>query len=396
MDYVSSFLQSFIRRILWFTLSVAVLVVGVPSVIVFSQHQPFSGTDLFSSSSGNPTSSAGSTSSITLKPQQNPLPATGSSSHMISLGWLVGNDQQVTSFNDLQMVSPLFATIDSSYHVIQQQSTPSITNLQHAGKQVWGRVTLTTQSDASTHLFLQDSSGMKQAIDSLVTAAAKANIDGLNIDIEQVSVSDLSTFGQFIKDLSVPMKQKNINLSIDIQPEPQNASPSYVSFNKLIGTYCDEVVFMGYDLHWSTDSTPGPVTSLHWLDDNIKQFTQTGIPSQKLILGLPSYSRIWEVDQNGATINSLALSNEYVSNLMRQDHHQLTWQPSDATYYTTYQRNGNTYKVWLTNNRSLQDYFNLATKYDLGGIGFWNLNFMSPNNWNQLIKAFNSNHKEKI
>jgi spore germination protein YaaH len=364
-----------------FSVLIATIVVGIPAIVVLTQPHPFEKTFDFSSQPVNLV--------------KKPTISSNSPSNLISLGWLVGDNNQLTNYNDLQVVSPLFATIGSSDQIQLNSSPSSISKLQAEGKKVWGRVTLDSQS-VTTHQFLESSNGMEQAIQGITTDAEQNHLNGLNLDIEQIPSTDQHAFSQFIKNLSMATQQDHLTLSIDLQPESKDNSARLTFFNQQLGKYCDYIIFMGYDEHWSTDSTPGPVTSLQWLENNIIQLIQMGIPSQKLLLGLPSYSRIWQVNQNGETINSQALSNEYVNTLMQEEHNKETWEPQQADYYTSYNKNGNTYKVWLTNNRSLEDYLNLVTKYHIDGIGFWNLDMMSSTDWNQLINQFNARHNPRF
>jgi spore germination protein YaaH len=380
MDDIPYFIEHFIKRTLFFCVLIATIVVGIPAAIVLSQPHSFVKSFNFSS---QPVSS--------VKKVKTTIP-----SNLISLGWLVGATNQLTNYNDLQVVSPLFATIGSTDQIQLNSSASTLLMMQDEGKKVWGRVTLGSQLDASTRQFLENPNGTEQVIQSLTTDAVQNHLDGLNLDIEQIQSTDYNAFTQFIKNLSEATQQHHLALSIDLQPESTDNPSSLHAFNQQIGKYSDYVIFMGYDEHWSADKTPGPVTSLQWLENNINQFIQTGIPSQKLLLGLPSYSRIWKVDQNGETISSEALANEYVNNLMQEEHNYETWDPQQADYYTSYHKYGNTYKVWLTNNRSLENYLNLITKYHLGGMGFWNLDMMSSTDWNQLINQFDSSNKSKL
>lgn len=380
MDDIPYFIEHFIKRTLFFCVLIATIIVGIPAAIVLSQNHAF---EKPIGSYSKPVSSVKS-------------PKMTMPSHLITLGWLVGNNFQLTNYNDLNVVSPQFATIGSTDQIQLNLSSSTISMIHNEGKKVWGRVALDSQSDASTHQFLANPNGYQQVIQSITTDAVQNHLEGLNLDIEQIQSTDYIPFTHFIKTLSKGTQQHHLALSIDLQPESMDNPSNLYSFNQQIGKYSDYVIFMGYDEHWSTDQTPGPVTSLRWLENNINQMIQTGIPSQKLLLGLPSYSRIWKVDQNGETISSVALANEYVNNLMQEEHNHETWDPQQADYYTSYHKYGNTYKVWLTNNRSLEDYLNLITKYHLGGTGFWNLDMMSSTDWNQLISQFNLNNKSKF
>ncbi|WP_369795827.1 glycosyl hydrolase family 18 protein [Fictibacillus sp. FJAT-27399] len=112
---------------------------------------------------------------------------------------------------------------------------------------------------------------------------------------------------------------------MDIPPDSNNyKNNNNAPFNHtILGKYCDFVVFMGYDEHWSTDPIPGPVTSRPWLKDSIVEFIETGIPTKKIILGLPSYTRIWKRNQSGHIIRNPAFSAKYVENWLSNNHRSL-------------------------------------------------------------------------
>ncbi len=378
MDNLSSYIQRFFRRMVIFIILIAIAVIGIPTLIIFIQH-PNSMNGSWALKTADPSHLANRSKPTTKNPSEI------APSKLVTLGWMVGNNHQLASYDKLKIVSPLFATINSSYNLHLNCSPTFISSLQKEGKKVWGRVTLGNQSDTSTHQFLKNSKVWKQVIREIKTRAQQNHLDGLNLDIEQIPLNDRKAFSQFVMSLSKSIIPNHITLSIDIQPEPLDRSSTLIPFNRQLSKYSDYIVFMGYDQHWSTDSSPGPVTSLNWLEGNVKHLIETGVSPQKLIIGLPSYTRIWEVDQSGNTITSMALANQYVSKLLKQTNRPETWDPKQATYDVTYNKNGKRYKVWLTNDRSLQIYFDLVEKYRMAGVGIWNLDMMSSKEWNQLI-----------
>ncbi len=316
--------------------------------------------------------------------------ATATKAKEISLGWLSGSNTQVAGYKHLDIISPLFATINASYGTQQVLAPEMITRLHREGKKVWGRVAMQQQSSGEISRFLTDRNKMGQVIQEIRLDAERSHLDGINLDIENVAVKDRSAFTVLINDFSKTLKLDQITLSIDLQPEMFGGQNSYLSFNKLIGMYCDYIVLMGYDEHWSTDPYPGPVTSLQWLRKNIEQLIQTDIPAQKLVLGLPSYTRIWQVGVDGKSLGSQALSSAYASNLLKT-HHPEEWQPANATYYFSYSEQNKNYEAWLTDDRSIKAFLNLSNQYHLAGFGFWNLDMMPSNEWNTLSRTVYSN-----
>lgn len=358
------------KLFLIYSIFIAAIVIGIPSAIVLLHSH--SGRDVVS------TAQPMNVIRHTAKVNQAPPPL-----HTLSFGWVTGNYSNVTGYNNLQVVSPLFATV-STLNPVKIETTPSlILKLHDEGKKVWGRVTMDEQTAAATQQFLGNPGKMEQTVQEIRDNAEKNHLDGINLDIENLTAEDRTAFTGFMMGLSNALKPNHITLSVDLQPE-QGTPDSISSFNKMMGKYCDYIIFMGYDEHWATDPTPGPVTSLQWLRNNVQQFIKTGIPAQKLLLGLPSYTRIWQVNANGGTVLSQAVSSEDLNNLVLKEHRSEQWDPNTGAYYISYLAGGKQYEAWLTNTRSLQTYLQLIHDYRLAGYGFWNLNLMSPNDWNKL------------
>lgn len=372
MNNLSAIADRFLRQFLIYCIFIAIIVVGIPSFIVL----------MHSTDSEKPVVSA--RQPINIVKQTKKINPVSASSHVLSLGWTIGNSGDLTGYTHLQIVSQLFATIGTLNQVRQETSDSIISKLHSEGEKVWGRISMASQVNSATHQFLVSPVDMKQAVQKIRIDAAKSHLDGVNLDIENVRAGDRGSFVDFIINLSQALKQENIKLSVDVQPETGGTPGDITSFNKILGEYCDYIIFMGYDEHWATDPNPGPVTSLQWLKDNLQQFIKTGIPSQKLILGLPSYTRIWQVDANGGTVSSQAVSSEYLDTLALQEHLHEQWDPIIGAYYISYSKGGKQFEIWLTNTRSLLLYLQLISDYHLAGYGFWNLNLMSPNGWNKL------------
>ncbi|WP_332236730.1 glycosyl hydrolase family 18 protein [Sporolactobacillus sp. KGMB 08714] len=370
------------KLFLIYSLFIAAIVIGIPSAIVlFHSDSADPGKNIVDTSLeknvANPAKSE-STAKRTTKSSPTPAPL-----HTLSFGWVTGNYSNLANYNNLQIVSPLFASIGASSPLKVETASPLISKMHGEGKKVWGRVTMEAQTSAATRQFLENPGRINQTAQEIGSNAVKSRMDGINVDIENIGANDRKAFMSFIVALSNALKPNHILLSVDLQPETggvQNIS----SFNQVLNQYSDYVVFMGYDEHWATDPTPGPVTSLQWLKNNVQQFIKTGISAQKLLLGLPSYTRVWQVDANGATIQSQAVSSEDFNNLMLKEHHSGQWNSTTGTSYVSYSVGGKQYKAWLMNDQSLQSYLQLIQDYHLAGYGFWNLNLMSANNWNKL------------
>lgn len=306
----------------------------------------------------------------------------------LTMGWVSGNNpsvQNLTDYNDLNVVSPVLATIDDQFN-LDVNSNSTVTNtIQTQKKAVWARIVINTDTKTNVHLFLTNQYKVDELIKQIYQSALMNNWNGVNIDIENVSSGDREAFSQFIQALSKELNKTSIILSIDLPPDPNEKNNDLSPFDhNVIGKYCNYVVFMGYDQHWSTDPVPGPVTSLSWLKKNLQEFIRTGISSDKIILGLPAYTRIWEQNQQGNIVNDPAEPIQYVESIVKQNHRNLSWDSTLGEYFTSYYVNNVQHKIWLPTVKSFNIYLNLISQLNLAGSAVWNLDLINANYWNQI------------
>lgn len=312
---------------------------------------------------------------------------SGTQKSLLTIGWVTGNGASVknlANYQNLKIVSPALATIDNHYD-LQVNSDPSLTNIiSEQGKNVWARLLIQSDSNANVHSFLADQSKTKEVIRKLNDAAQANHWYGINVDIENVNREDRQAFSQFMKDLAVQLDKGKILLSIDLPPDPAGMNTNAPFDHELLGKYCDYIIFMGYDQHWSTDPVPGPVTSLSWLKENLQEYIRTGIPPEKLILGLPAYTRVWELDQQGHVVKNPAMPVQSIENALEQNHRTLTWNPRLGEYYTAYTVDNIQYKIWLPTEKSYVLYLGLVSQFHLAGTAVWNLNQIQSDYWNKI------------
>ena len=129
--------------------------------------------------------------------------------------------------------------------------------------------------------------------DRLVKDAKEYGIDGINLDLEKTGSKSAPYYIQFIRELSVRCHKEGIILSID------TAVP--LSFNTylrrdVLGQVCDYVMIMAYDEHYAGSQESGSVSSISWVRGAIENAVPD-IPKEKLIIGIPFYTRLWEEER---------------------------------------------------------------------------------------------------
>lgn len=306
----------------------------------------------------------------------------------LTIGWVIGNGstiQHLADYHNLKVVSLALASVDNQYNLKVNSDSLLSKSIRKQEKKIWARIIMQTDTNSNVHTFLSNPIKTQGVINKILQTAITNDWYGVNLDIENVSVQDRNAFSQFVKNLSSVLNQSTLILSIDLPPDPVGNSNKQAPFDhEVIGKYCDYIIFMGYDQHWSTDPVPGPVTSLSWLKGNLKEFIQTEIPPEKIILGLPAYTRIWQQNQKDYIVKDPAQSVQHVENLVTQNHRELTWDSNMGEYYTSYTANNMQYKIWLPTVKSFNIYLGLIPQFHLAGSALWNLNLMNSDYWNRI------------
>lgn len=151
----------------------------------------------------------------------------------------------------------------------------------------------------------------------------------------------------------------------------------------------DYIVVMGYDEHWASSPVSGSVSSLPWVESEIQEILQE-VPSDKVILGVPLYTRLWieETDSEGnIEVSSKALSMDTVNQWIVDHNARIDYDDNSGQNYVEVESGNITYKIWLEDSTSMEKRVEIMDKYNLAGIATWRRGFESKDFW-QVISGF--------
>ncbi|UJF32895.1 S-layer homology domain-containing protein [Paenibacillus hexagrammi] len=234
----------------------------------------------------------------------------------------------------------------------------------------------------------------RNALVKQIVAAVKANnLDGIDVDIENVSETYRDAFTDLVRQLHNQLPA-SAEVSVAVAANPSGTTKGWVAaFDyKALADVSDYLMLMAYDESYPGDPTPGPVASLPFVEKSI-QYALKQIPSSKLVLGVPFYGRYWNQD---AASNGAGLSNLTIEKLIQtykgtvafdtaSQSPKVTFTIHDSDPSTTV--NGKklpsgSYTVWYENEQSLKAKLELVKKYNLKGTGSWSLNQETASTWN--------------
>ena len=301
--------------------------------------------------------------------------------------------QRTEKIDGVNVVAPTFFSLsDSKKGAIVAnvgQAGQNYINWAHSnGYRVWPWVANEATNKADKDLtseILNDYKLREKLISSIVSAVEMYNLDGINLDFENMYESDKDAYSRLVIELAPRLKELGKVLSVDVTA-PDGSPDWSLCFNRnVIGDVADYVIFMAYDQHNQSSTEAGTVAGCDWVEANINKFLgQEGVKPEKIILAMPFYTRVWNVTDGG--LSSSAVDMKSQSTLIPGDA-KITWDDSLKQNLAEYEKNGRTYKVWMEDAKSLKCKLDLVKKYSLAGGAFWRKDQETSDVW----KVINEN-----
>ena len=303
----------------------------------------------------------------------------------VVLGWhqvtnLNGNknlDAVLENTDGINVISPTWFSLTDNSGSYQSLASRDYVDAAHEkGIQVWALLD-NFSSKVQTEKLLASTTTRRKLINSLMADVETYDLDGLNMDFESLKQEAGVHYIQFLRELSVSCREKGIILSVD------NYVPAaYNQFydRKEQGIVVDYVIIMGYDEHYA-GGEPGSVASLTYVKNGIEK-TLEDVPKEKVINGVPFYTRIWtETDsETKSEAVGIAKAKEWV----KENQVELYWQEELGQYYGELESPAGFSYVWMEEEDSLKLKMGLIRSYDLAGVACWKLGLEDKEVWKSL------------
>ena len=279
----------------------------------------------------------------------------------------------------LTVVSPTWFSLRGNEGLYECYADASYVDSAHEkGVQVWA---LIENLDDSVTLgtLLKKTAVRRKLIAQIMADAEFYGIDGINVDFEYLRGDAAKAYLEFIRELSVPCREKGLVLSVDV---PNAASYNTHYDRGELAVFCDYVINMGYDEHTAGDD-PGSTSSLPFFRDGLER-TLTEVPAERLIAGIPFYTRAWTVTPEGR-VSSEALSMAGAAAWAEEQGIVLKWDPDlgQSTGSVT-SESGTVRSIWMEDDASEKERVQAAREYSVAGIACWRLGFEEESVWKIL------------
>ncbi len=287
-------------------------------------------------------------------------------------------------------VSPDYFSLDASGNlVITPDTSSSFVQNMHSGGVLVSPYLTNDWGQAKGIAALNNADKLSSDI---AAAISQYNLDGINIDIENLTPNERSAYVNFAKLLREKLGSSKI-ISVAVAANPYGTQSGWAGSYDYAGLakYCDYLMIMAYDESYY-GSAPGPVASISNVEKSIK-YALSVLSKDKIVLGLPFYGRIWS--SSGGAPNGYGISNSTTESLIKDYNGTVSVDNTSKSACATITVEATdtkpiiagkalaagTYKIWYSNEQSIKAELELVTKYDIKGSGSWSLGQEASETW---------------
>ena len=279
-----------------------------------------------------------------------------------------------TTIEGINVVSPSFFTLKEG------DTAKIIDNVARGGQEyinwakennykIWAMFSNNSMKETTSKI-LNNYTQREKLINDIVALAVKYNLDGINVDFEYMNMEDKDVFSRFIIELAPRLRECGIVTSVDVTAPDGSENWSLCFDRNKISKVADYIVFMAYDQYGTSSTTPGTTAGCNWVEANINKFLgQEDIKPEKIILGMPLYTRMWKTDQNGKSTSSVVNMNKIEEKLPKDV--TKVWDEQLKQNYVEYTEGNTKYQIWLEDEKSIKEKLTLINKYNLAGGAYW-------------------------
>lgn len=283
----------------------------------------------------------------------------------------------------LQVVSPTWLhVIDSDGTIEDLTDQEYISWARSHGYQIWVLVTNSFDPEITAEILTSESKRIAVAND-IVELAVYYGFEGINIDFENFSSDYRDDFSSFIADLASLCRENEIILSVDVTMISSSEFWSLGYNRGDLAELADYLVIMAYDEHWQASPVAGSVASLPWVERGLVRILED-VPPERIILGVPFYTRLFEVDESGEiplVLNSWSYSMHRAEEIIEKYDAEVYWDEQAGQHVARYENDNLTYVMWLENETSMRQRIELVNKYQLAGVAAWRRGLEIPEIW---------------
>ena len=289
----------------------------------------------------------------------------------------INSHNESLNFNDnltevnANIISPTFLELNINGIIINISDLDYVRWAHDNDLEVWVLVSNSFNTDW-THEMLSNPVLVDRFIAQLGLYATLYEFDGINIDFENVYLEDKQLLNEFVRKLSLVTESMELPLSMDVTVPEGSDQWSKVFDRATLGKYVDYIMVMAYDEYWASSPVSGPVASIPWTINGLEAVLEL-VDSDKVVLGIPGYMRVWKDYQNSNDSSVLSIKNRDA--YLLENEFEVEYLSELMINYSEKKINGVMNRIWIEDEISLKQRIEMLETYSLPGIALWRRGF---------------------
>ncbi len=237
------------------------------------------------------------------------------------------------------------------------------------------------------HVILNDTVKRNSIIKQLADTLSYYNLQGINIDFEELKEKTNEPLTRFQKQLYNKLHSLGMTVTMDVAVK--NDDYDYEQLSK----YNDYIILMAYD-QFSNTTKPGPISAQKWVEEAL-DWTAAKIESEKIILGISGYGYDWAINEEGKVeeVNDItyndAINTAKALNILPDydnDTYNLHYTYTEEKKEKDGSINKLKHEVWFTDAATSFNILRFSDEYATAGTALWRMGSEDARVW----KFYNS------
>ena len=299
-------------------------------------------------------------------------------------------DRSGTTIDGVNVVSPAFFYLDSDGKLkenVGDEGQAYIEWTHNNGYKVWPMVSnaeAARESLSITSEIMNSYTKRQELIEDIVNMCVKYDLDGINVDFENMRQEDIDMYSRFIIELTPRLKEIGLVTSVDVTAPDGGETWSLCFDRNVIGDVADYIIFMAYDQNGVSSTKPGTTAGYDWVELSLNKFLTTEeIEPEKIILAVPLYTRVWTTNSEGDIISNPTVAMKNIDNVIPEGTEK-KWNDDLKQNYVEYSDGDNTRQIWIEDIDSLKAKVSLIKEHNLAGVASWEKDMETDEFWSML------------
>ena len=304
-------------------------------------------------------------------------------------------DRSGTTIDGINVVSPAFFYLDTDGELKENVGDEGQAYIEWAhsnGYKVWPMVAnaeAAKESLSITSNIMNSYTKRQELIEDIVNVCVKYELDGINIDFENMKQEDKDMYSRFIIELTPRLKEIGLVTSVDVTAPDGGETWSLCFDRHVIGDVADYIIFMAYDQNGVSSTKPGTTAGYNWVKLSLNKFLTTEeIEPEKIILAVPLYTRLWTTDASGELLSNPTVAMNAIDNTIPEGIEK-QWDDDLKQNYVEYTDGNNKKQMWIEDIDSLKAKVSLIKENNLAGVASWVKDMETQEFWQMLKQELN-------